>query len=70
MGREPPAEPDTVIHRSPWKTWVAVREDCFIRMYDEVSGERTKISPPADWKTAWSWKVTEDGTGIILRKLR
>ena len=39
MDRGPAADPDTVIHRSPWKAWVAVREDCFIRIYDEVSGK-------------------------------
>jgi hypothetical protein len=32
----PAAACDTVFHRSPWKQWVAVREDCFLRMYDEV----------------------------------
>ena len=66
---EPP-DLDTVIHQSPWKAWIAVQEDCFIRIYDEVSGERIKINPPADWKTKWSWNITDDRTGIMMQKLQ
>jgi hypothetical protein len=58
-----------VVHPSPWPKWIATQEDsCSVRICDKASDEKIKVEPPADWGNAWAWNISQDGTGIVLRR--
>ena len=65
---EPP-ETDTVIHPSPWPEWLATQEDhrsVWIQKKDGM--DKVKVEPPAAWGRHWAWNITEDGSGILMRR--
>jgi len=64
-----PSDADKVIHPSPWLEWLGTQSDTHsVWICDKTSDERIKVEPPADWGNAWAWNVTEDGTGILMRR--
>jgi len=67
QGMKPP-EPDTVIHSSPWPEWFAGQDGRSVLICDKTSDKRITVEPPAAWGNAWAWNVTEDGTGIVMRR--
>lgn len=63
-------EPDSVIHPSPWPEWFASQEDRrSVVICDRASDNKIKIQPPASWGKNWAWNITEDGSGIVLRRI-
>ena len=60
-----------IIHRSPWPDWYAKQDDLFgVWICDRASKQKTKVEPPAKWGRHWGWNITEDGTGIEIRRRR
>ena len=61
--------PDVRFVRSPWPKWFAKQEslrDVFL--CDRTSEERIFVEPPKEWKRKWSWNISPDGTGIVMRR--
>ena len=34
---------------------------------DKSSDQKVKVESPAEWGRRWSWKLTEDGSGICFK---
>lgn len=63
-------DPDMVTHPSPWPEWFATQYDIgSVWMCDKTSEEMVKVEPSADWGGSWAWNITEDGTGIVMRRV-
>jgi hypothetical protein len=61
--------PEPIIHRSPWPDWYASQVDgTGVWICDRASGQTIKVEPPAEWERHWGWNITEDGTGVELRR--
>lgn len=64
-----PSDTDAAIHTSPWPEWFATQEDVrSVWICKKDSMDKVKVEPPVAWGTAWAWNLTEDGTGIVLRR--
>ena len=60
---------DSVIHQSPWPDWFATQESRrSVSICDKASDERIEVQPPASWGKKWAWNISEDGTGVTMRK--
>jgi len=60
---------DTVVHPSPWPDWFATQEDVrSVWICDKASSEKIKVEPPVSWGMDWTWNVTGEGTGLIMRR--
>jgi hypothetical protein len=63
-------ESDSVIHPSIWPEWFATQEHPrSVSMCDRASDAKVEVQPPATWGKIWAWNLTEDGTGIVLRRI-
>ena len=64
-----PSDADTVTFASPWPEWFATQEDRrSVWICKKGSMDKVKVEPPAAWGNAWAWNITEDGTGIVMRR--
>jgi hypothetical protein len=64
-------ETDTVIHPSPRPDWYATQEDHrSVWICKKASDEKIKVEPPACWGNAWAWNISEQGTGIVMRRVK
>jgi hypothetical protein len=62
---------DAVIFHSPWSEWFATQEDCrSVWLCNKASAERIKVEPPAEWGNGWAWNISEQGTGIVMRRVQ
>ena len=62
-------EPDTRIHRSPWPNWFATQGSlASVAICNRDSEEETIVEPPREWGRNWAWNITEDGSGIVMRR--
>lgn len=64
------SDANTVIHPSPWPDWLATQEGRSVWICNKASEERVRVEPPADWGSDWAWNITEDGTGIVMRRVK
>ena len=64
-----PSDSDTVIHPSPWPEWFATQHDTrSVWIQKKDSMDKVQFMPPVAWGRAWAWNITEDGSGIVLRR--
>lgn len=64
-------EPDSVAHPSPWPEWFASQDDNrSVWICDKTTEEKILVEPSADWGRSWAWNISEDGTGIVMRRVK
>jgi len=67
--QQPSEEPDLRIHKSPWPEWFATQDSLTgVVICSKTTGEKVVVEPPRDWGRHWAWNITEDGTGIVIRR--
>ena len=67
--QQPIQDPDVRIHHSPWPDWLATQESLSgVLLCDKASAERVLFEPPEEWGRKWAWNLTEDGSGIVIRR--
>ena len=67
--QQPSEEPDTRIHKSPWPDWFATQESLTgVVICSKTTGEKVVVEPPREWRRHWAWNITDDGTGIMIRR--
>ena len=60
---------DSQTHTSPWPEWYATQEDtASVTIISKASGEKMVIKPPTEWGRRWAWNISEDGTGVVIRR--
>jgi len=69
--QQPTEEPDIRIHKSPWPEWIATQESLAgVSIVSKTTGEQVMVEPPKEWGRHWAWNITEDGTGIVMRRTK
>lgn len=69
--QQPTEEPDVRIHKSPWPEWLATQESLTgVHICSKATGEKVLVEPPKEWGRNWAWNITEDGTGIVIRRTK
>ena len=64
------ADDEALIHQSPWPEWFATQDSCQgVWICDKTSDQKFQVKPPSEWGTAWAWNITEDGTGIFIKRI-
>jgi hypothetical protein len=67
--QQPPETPEIRIHKSPWPEWFATQESLTnVVICSKTTGEKVVVEPPKEWVHHWAWNITEDGTGIVIRR--
>jgi hypothetical protein len=61
-------DPNLRIHLSPYVDWYATQDVACVWICDRHSEQRVKFEPPAEWGRHWSWNITEDGSGIYMKR--
>ena len=61
---------DRRIHLSPFPDWYADQDTSAggVWLYDKTSERKVLVQPPAEWGRHWSWNLTQDGTGIYVKR--
>ncbi|MGA2254630.1 MAG: hypothetical protein ABSG53_08220 [Thermoguttaceae bacterium] len=63
------SDEDALIHPSPWPDWFATQDSLTgVFLCNNATGENVKIEPPREWGRNWAWNITEDGSGIIMKR--
>ena len=66
---QPSEEPDVRVHKSPWPQWFATQESLTgVVICSKDTGEKVLVEPPKEWGRHWAWNLTEDATGIVMRR--
>ncbi len=60
--------PKRVVHKSPYREWVAFQEGRAVIISDCRSPRYTRFKPPVEWGSAWAWNFTEDDAGIYFSR--
>ena len=64
------SDEDGVIHPSPWPEWFATQDShTGVFLCDKATDEKIRVEPPKDWGRNWAWNITEDGTGIFMKRM-
>jgi len=67
--QQPPETPDVRIHKSPWSEWFATQESLTgVVICSKTTGEKVVVEPPKEWRRHWAWNISDDGTGIVIRR--
>jgi hypothetical protein len=67
--QQPTEQPDIRIHKSPWPQWFAKQESLgAVSICNKITGETVVVEPPKRWGRNWAWNISDDETGIIIRR--
>ncbi len=62
-------EPVVRIDKSPWPNWIATQGSlASVAICNRESDEEIQVEPPREWGRNWAWNITEDGSGIVMRR--
>lgn len=66
---QPTEKPDIRLHKSPWPAWLATQESLSgVVICNKNTGEKVVVEPPKEWGRHWAWNLSEDGSGIVIRR--
>lgn len=68
--RQPNVDPGVRVFQSPWPRWYATQDSLAgVAICNKGTDEKVVVEPPPEWGRNWAWNLTENGTGIVMRRL-